>query len=308
MCADNFDNSVPDAVDKVLNDHEYVDLGLPSGTLWATCNMGADSPYHSGRYFAWGETKSRDIFKWYDYEFLENEYTDDEGFLNYTATDIGDDIAGSEYDAAQCEWGDGWTMPTSENWEELQSCCRMEFSKVISSDVKGSINKDECLRICGPNGNSILLPLTFSPHDGVSTEVLRGEYWSSTACTGLTDYSYPSAIQVYYNPTNPKLESFPNGRHDGLSIRPVINGENIGSSVRAISKPTVALKYENGSISICGSADGCELKVSDISGRNIYSSYIIDNYCRLPHLKKGIYIATLSEKGKTISILKFSIK
>ena len=46
------------------NGHEYVDLGLPSGTLWATCNVGASKPEDYGDYFAWGETKKKDVYDW----------------------------------------------------------------------------------------------------------------------------------------------------------------------------------------------------------------------------------------------------
>ena len=50
-------------------DHEYVDLGLPSGTLWATCNVGASSPEDVGDYFAWGENATKDIYDWKQYKF-----------------------------------------------------------------------------------------------------------------------------------------------------------------------------------------------------------------------------------------------
>ncbi|MDE5814440.1 MAG: hypothetical protein K2H72_09145, partial [Muribaculaceae bacterium] len=215
---------------------------------------------------------------------------------------------GTEYDAARCQWGEGWRMPTSEEWEELQSYCHMELSKETSGEVCDGISKVDCLRIWGPNGNSILLPVTFSPHGGTYPDVLRGEYWTSTACTGLTDYMYPSAIQISYNPANPKLESYSNARHDGLAIRPVLSRENTGSGVSEILQPSPALKYENGSISVCGSADGCKLTVSDISGRTICSYPISDNICNLPTLSKGTYIATLRKESKTISSIMFLIK
>lgn len=58
------------SVDVVINDgHEYVDLGLPSGTLWATCNVGANRPEEVGDYFAWGETATKDIYDWKHYKF-----------------------------------------------------------------------------------------------------------------------------------------------------------------------------------------------------------------------------------------------
>ena len=52
------------------NDHTYVDLGLPSGTLWATCNVGAETPEEYGNYFAWGEIETKDYYDWNTYRGL----------------------------------------------------------------------------------------------------------------------------------------------------------------------------------------------------------------------------------------------
>lgn len=52
-----------------LNGHEYVDLGLPSGTLWATCNVGADSPEDYGDYYAWGDTLPKTMYDWKSYPY-----------------------------------------------------------------------------------------------------------------------------------------------------------------------------------------------------------------------------------------------
>ena len=65
-CKDDKDEPFPD-------NHEYVDLGLPSGTLWATCNIGADSPEESGDYFAWGETTPKDYYQWNSYKWHSSD-------------------------------------------------------------------------------------------------------------------------------------------------------------------------------------------------------------------------------------------
>ncbi len=57
--------------DGIIGGHEYVDLGLPSGTLWATYNLGATSPYEKGQFFAWGEVESKDDFSWENYRFFK---------------------------------------------------------------------------------------------------------------------------------------------------------------------------------------------------------------------------------------------
>lgn len=69
-------SSNSDGADGVIGGHEYVDLGLPSGTLWATYNVGATSPYEKGDYFAWGEVEPREDFSWENYKFFERYEVD----------------------------------------------------------------------------------------------------------------------------------------------------------------------------------------------------------------------------------------
>lgn len=282
--------------------HEYVDLGLPSGTLWATCNLGAESQYVPGEYFAWGETEARDIFKWYDYQFFNEEYTDAEGSLNYSATDIGKEISGSEYDAARIQWGDGWRTPTQEEWEELIACCHAEYK------TESVLPPKAALHIWGPNGNRIRLAQTFSPHNGFYPAVSTGEYWSATSCSDPSEDRYPSAMMMTFNPADSKLKLQANGRHDGLSIRPVISPKDVATSVGTLAESERYIKYENGVISISGYDEGLQLAVADLSGRQVYASKADSNICHLPALTKGIYIVTLSHNNKTMSAIKITVK
>lgn len=119
------------------NGHEYVDLGLPSGALWATCNIGAKSPEEEGDYFAWGETSTKNDFTWGNYKHIKsggwnkydiNKYTIDDGaFLSYYKgiTFIGDSLTTLEPvdDAATVILGSKWHIPTKEQWEELRNNC-----------------------------------------------------------------------------------------------------------------------------------------------------------------------------------------
>lgn len=106
-----------------FNGHEYVDLGLPSGTLWAKCNVGANSETDYGLYFAWGETQgyanaSTKAFSWSDYKF--NPSGDGETFTKYNATD-GKTMLDIEDDVAYTNMGGDWHMPTGEQCRELFS-------------------------------------------------------------------------------------------------------------------------------------------------------------------------------------------
>ena len=103
----------------------YVDLGLPSGTLWATCNVGAYTPEGRGEYFAWGETETKDSYSWSNYKWCYGTYDSmNKYFSNYGyATVDNKETLDLEDDAAYVNWGEDWRMPTSEEMEELYSNC-----------------------------------------------------------------------------------------------------------------------------------------------------------------------------------------
>ena len=106
------------------DNHTYVDLGLPSGTLWATCNVGANFPEEYGDYFAWGETQPKDTYNWSTYKYANGDYDKltkycnrsdygNNGFTdNLTALQTGDD-------PATANWGSGWRRPSKAQWDEL---------------------------------------------------------------------------------------------------------------------------------------------------------------------------------------------
>jgi hypothetical protein len=114
-----------------INGHEYVDLGLPSGILWATCNVGASKPEEFGDYFAWGETITKS---------------------NYTSTNYNYSSAPTtlplDRDAANVNWGDDWRIPTEEEFTELKN---NTWRLIQKNGISG-------FEITGSNGNSIFLP------------------------------------------------------------------------------------------------------------------------------------------------------
>jgi hypothetical protein len=115
--------------------HPYVDLGLPSGTLWAEYNVGATSAEEYGDYFSYGETAPKD---WYS----DDTYTFDKSLAN------GENLP-QEDDAAYVNWGEDWRMPTKDNWQELIDNC---------SYVESKFNEVEGWMLTGPNGNTLFLP------------------------------------------------------------------------------------------------------------------------------------------------------
>ena len=141
-----------------INGHEYVDLGLPSGLKWATCNVGANSPEEYGNYYAWGETYTKD------------EYDRDNCDLSGVQME---DIGGNpEYDVATSEWGEKWRMPTKEEFEELVEECEWKWMK------KKGVNG---MRVTGPNGKNIFLPAAGNRSgSSLYNDGDEGVYWSSS--------------------------------------------------------------------------------------------------------------------------------
>lgn len=146
---------------RAINDveqHQYVDLGLPSHTLWATCNIGASSPEECGDYFAWGETKPKDYYAWSSYKWNMSTTTGYE-LTKYCLEDLygcGGFVDGKEEldpadDAAYVNWGPQWRMPTMEQFEEMYDNCALAWLQ--QNGVYGML-------FTGPNGNSMFLPVT----------------------------------------------------------------------------------------------------------------------------------------------------
>ena len=131
--------------------HDYADLGLPSGTLWATCNIGANAPEEYGDFFAWGEVEPKDWFVPENYLYHTGKIIQDSRYGEfYECIDIGWNISGTEYDAAVNLWGNGWRMPTQEEQYELTMMC-WSNAMIEENDVNGQ-------RFCGPHTNSIFIP------------------------------------------------------------------------------------------------------------------------------------------------------
>lgn len=188
-----------------LNGHEWVDLGLPSGTKWATCNIGASSPTGYGNYYAWGETEIKNIYKLNTYRYYANGI-----WIN-----IGNDISGSQYDVAYAKWGGTWRMPTREQEYELLEKCT--YTWVMVSGIGG-------YKFVGPNGNSIFLPAASYYYDGgqnpQSIQDGTGMYWSSTAYEPEYAYaiSFNNNSQKYTNQMS--IGKYCN-RDCGAPVRPV---------------------------------------------------------------------------------------
>ena len=190
------------------NGYEWVDLDLPSSTLWATCNVGANSPEEYGDYFAWGETAPKDYYDWDTYKFTTDGGTT---FTKYNATD-GKTTLDPEDDAAAVNWGGRWHMPTNAEWAELINECTWTWVKGYNGTDKNGYEITS-----KTNGNSIFLPAAGSRSiDGLVRAGNYGYYWSSSL---YTDYPY-RAWYVYFSSDYVGRDYVI--RFDGLSVRPVL--------------------------------------------------------------------------------------
>jgi hypothetical protein len=192
--------------------HAYVDLGLPSGLLWATCNVGADTPEGYGDYFAWGETQPKTTYNWSTYQHCNGSSTemtkyctDSEygynGFTDNLTTLLPED------DAAAANWGGNWRMPTQEEFQELYNNTTVTWTQQYG--VNGRL-------FTASNGNSLFLPAAGDRWDDeLHNAGYVGLYWSSSLYSGNPYYAW------YFGFDSGSYGMYNGGRGNGFTVRPV---------------------------------------------------------------------------------------
>lgn len=185
------------------DDHHphMIDLGLPSGTKWACCNVGASKPEDYGGYYAWGETKEKT-------SYTEENYLDGKGTAYHIY--IGSDISGTQYDAATANWGSQWVMPNSDQLDELRKEC-YNCGWTTQNGVNGCF-------FSGQNGASVFLPAAGGRWDNdVWGAGVRGLYWSSSFDEPNRYY----ACGLYFDDDRVNWNHYGDHFHSGQSVRPV---------------------------------------------------------------------------------------
>lgn len=200
-----------------INGHEYVDLGLPSGLMWATCNVGASSPKDFGCLYAWGEIK------------MEAE----SNMANWLRSNKKkpSDISGNiEFDVARALWGGAWRMPSKTNFEELRDNCKWEW--ICLENHKGYI-------VTGSNGNSIFLPAGDSKNNNIIYKGI-GHYWSSTSSV-IDDNLKLMKMEFFFKESEYSVRF--NTGYSEFSVRPVIDlTEKLQNSDSQINNDTIVAK------------------------------------------------------------------
>jgi hypothetical protein len=194
-----------------INGYAYVDLGLPSGLLWATCDVGSSTEGLYGDFYAWGETSTQskpilgDAYSWMSYAYSSGT----------SMKNIGSNISGTYYDVAHKRWGGTWRMPRKTEMEELVQYCTSEWT---------TINGHEGMKVTGPNGNYIFLPSAgrYSSYKS-NEEASYCSFWSGTSC----DLYHAYCLYIQKNPKkfmiteNTSLNMAGNERCNGYCVRPV---------------------------------------------------------------------------------------
>ena len=181
---------------RTINGHEYVDLGLPSGKKWATCNVGANKPEDYGDYYSWGEVRTKIEYT------INNSVTYGKKY---------NDIKGNpQYDVVRKNWGGTWRLPTKMELEELINECTWKWTK--QHNVNG-------YNVTGPNGNSIFLPAAgYRIGSSLFNDGDYGNYWSSTPNDYYYYYYY--AYNLYFYDGN-EIVYWRSHRCNGLTVRPI---------------------------------------------------------------------------------------
>lgn len=180
------------ATQNSLNGHSFVDLGLPSGLLWATCNVGSETPEQIGDYYAWGETQTKSNYSLSTYQYASNAIS-----LS--------DISGTQYDAARVNWGGEWRMPSRNEVAELTSNCSRKDT---------TINGQSGLLLRGANGNYIFIPCAGHWYNNKVEELTGRGFWTSTATGSRCAYRAWEWTYISFSE-----------REQGFQVRPVISGD-----------------------------------------------------------------------------------
>ncbi len=262
-----------------ISGYDYVDLGLPSGKLWASYNVGATEPTDFGSSFAWGETAPKSSYTYKNYKWATSETTYTK-YCTHSYYGTVDDllVLVPEDDAAIANWGIGWRMPTTEEQVELSKGCDWKtVSDFNGTKVAGKLGTSKT------NGNTIFLPF----QAGGSTR-----YWSSS---------------VYRNNSNQARVIDIDEKNFFMSMLAV---RTQGNKVRAIASGKVAsdeLLYQDqmyylvdgGSIRIANAKANHKLQVFDLNGKAIASSVTDGNgnaVVALP-FTNGVYVVTVGNQS-----------
>lgn len=244
-CGDDDDdngNEKGNETEIAAGNHEYVDLGLPSGTLWATCNVGASKPEDYGVYFAWGETKPKDSYDWSTYKWFNSsgntliKYCTDS---HYGTVDNKTELDPKD-DAATANWGSDWRMPSLDQIDELWFSGYTTTEWTTLNGVNGRLITSK------KNGKTLFLPAVGERKENSLKDVGSEAHYLSRSLDTVTDNPF-IALCLYF--LSDGIGHFWDYRCYGCSVRPVRSKGKVKTSIDGITdnqKVAESRKYISG--------------------------------------------------------------
>lgn len=304
--------------------HDYIDLGLPSGTLWATYNVGATKPTEFGDYFAWGETELKDVYDWNTYKYCTAYFNEFDlwklqsitkyNFGNeYTGTIDNQSILLSEDDAATANWGKEWVMPTIDDLKELSSECYIVWTNDYSG-AKGIIvykakrAEDKGQRVESTHSPSADYSIAdahiFLPAQGFreGLDILNvgsdGGYWLSSLNEKEESHSY---LYLFSN-ENGYWEGYFSNRYLGCPVRAVSKPE--ASEVSDIISQALQVYVANQSIYVVDAQPNAKIQVFEMNGKIVASGTTdAKGSAEINHsASKGVYVVTDGNQSTKVVI------
>ena len=265
--------------------YNAIDLGLPSGRKWATCNVGASSPEEYGGYYAWGETEEKSNYDWSTYKWCNGSENTMTKYCihSYYGTVDNKTVLDPEDDVAHIKWGGDWRMPTTDEQRELLNNCDWEWTTL--NGVKG-------YKVIGPNGNSIFLPAAgFRYGTDIDDRVDNGNYWSSSLYCNDEYFAYNSD---FYCST---YDYWHGNRSLGRTVRPVLGA----TSSKPVNSCTVSVS-SNG-CGIVNIEDKEELSTTVFKGSKVTVVAVPDE----DYYFSGWYLGNSEEPISTESTYTFTV-
>ncbi len=272
--------------------YDYVDLGLESGTLWATCNIGATKPTEYGSYFAWGEINKKWDYNEKNYKWNSADNTFAQyGLILYKLNKyctilyngIVDDktVLEAADDAAIANWGSAWRMPTMNELGELAyGCIWWNTNDYNGTGVSGVVG------ISKTNGNQIFFPAT-GLRDGLNLVFSDGCLcWSSALCTDYPQHAY----LYHFDQTGSDWSIYE--RYLGCCVRAVVSSFN---SVVNVCNQALQIYAENGILHINNAQPCANIQLFDMSGnivRTAKTAYDGNAHISLS-VPNGVYVVTV---------------
>lgn len=263
------------------NHPHAIDLGLPSGTKWACCNVGASKPEGYGGYYAWGETSEKssyslDNYKWYDNS--KKEYT------KYFRHDLGNHTISTDPldfsdDAAYVNWGSSWCMPDELNQLELLNHSTHKWTTL--NGVCGLLITSK------KNSKSIFFPCSGRYYRSFIEKGQYGRYWFanisySDAEAWSMEFSTEKFVNSVYGGSGRAL------RYQGYSVRPIENSSDSGIGINSMNFPDANFRsYIQSLFSGYSSISSSQIRSIteiNVNNRNISSLVGIEHFTSLLRL------------------------